>query len=68
MMSKQDSSTQNVYEVEDIRKILKLGRNRAYLFIQEVYQSEEPPFKVIKIGSLYRIPKESFDQWLKNPC
>ena len=50
-----------------IRDRLGIGRNRAYQFIQEIYQSENPPFKVIKIGSLYRIPKASFDHWLKDP-
>ena len=52
MNEKQNFSKKSVYEVEEI---------------QEIYQSENPPFKVIKIGSLYRIPKASFDHWLKDP-
>lgn len=52
-----------VYEVEDIQEILSIGRTKAYAFIQEVYK-EQKPFKVIKIGNIYRIPKTSFDSWL----
>ncbi|WP_283681001.1 helix-turn-helix domain-containing protein [Parablautia sp. Marseille-Q6255] len=52
-----------VYEVEDIQEILNIGRTKAYAFIQEVYH-EQKPFKVIKIGNIYRIPKASFDRWL----
>ena len=67
MNEKQNFSKKSVYEVEEIQEMLGIGRNRAYQFIQESYQSENPPFKVIKIGSLYRIPKASFDHWLKDP-
>lgn len=52
-----------VYEVEDIQEILNIGRTKAYAFIQEVYKKQKP-FKVIKIGNIYRIPKNSFDRWL----
>lgn len=54
-----------VYEVEDIQEILNIGRTKAYDFIQEVYK-EQKPFKVIKIGNIYRIPKISFDRWLED--
>ncbi|MEY8515532.1 cysteine-rich KTR domain-containing protein [Lachnospiraceae bacterium 29-84] len=30
---------------------------------QEAYERQKP-FRVIKIGKLYRVPKEGFDQWL----
>ena len=52
-----------VYEVEDIQEILKIGRTKVYSFIQEAYKQQKP-FKVIKIGNIYRIPKASFDRWL----
>lgn len=54
-----------VYEIEDIQKILHIGRTKAYEFIKKVYR-EQKPFKVIKIGNLYRIPKTSFDHWLND--
>lgn len=53
-----------VYDVEDIQRILGLGRSRTYQFLEEVYAKQEP-FHVKKIGRLYRIPKESFDHWLE---
>ena len=57
------SEEKRVYEVEDIQEILNIGRTKAYAFIQEVYVKQKP-FKVIKIGNIYRIPKSSFDHWL----
>ena len=48
-----------VYTVQDIMEILSIGKNTAYKFVRD-----NPPFKVIKIGELYRINKESFDSWL----
>ncbi len=48
-----------VYTVQDIMAILSISKNMAYKFIKE-----NPPFKVIKIGDLYRVNKESFDLWL----
>lgn len=57
------SEEKRVYEVEDVQEILNIGRTKAYAFIQEVYTKQEP-FKVIKIGNIYRIPKISFDRWL----
>mgnify|MGYP001916866437 CR=1 FL=1 len=52
-----------VYDVEDIQKLLGIGRSKAYAFLDEAYQKQEP-FRVIKIGKLFRVPKQSFDNWL----
>lgn len=52
-----------VYEAEDIQNILKLGKNKVYSFLEDVY-SNTHFFKVIKIGKLYRVPVKSFDEWL----
>lgn len=52
-----------VYDVEDIQKLLGIGRSKAYAYLDEVYQKQEP-FRVIKIGKLFRVPKQSFDDWL----
>jgi len=54
-----------VYSISDIQKLLGLGRTKAYNFLEEVYKKQDP-FRVIKIGKLYRIPKDSFDKWLNN--
>jgi len=52
-----------VYGAEDIKKILRLGKNKVYEFLEDVYLNTHL-FKVIKIGKLYRVPKKSFDKWL----
>ena len=52
-----------VYNLEDIQIILGISRSTAYKFIKEVYDKKDS-FKVIKIGSTYRVPKEPFDKWL----
>lgn len=44
--------------VQDIQKILKLGRNRVYNLVHS------NAFPVIRIGNLIRIPKEPFYEWL----
>lgn len=51
------------YNVKDIQKILGIGRNRAYEYLRKV-EKEGRPFKVIKIGSLYKVPILSFDNWM----
>ncbi|MCI8345533.1 MAG: helix-turn-helix domain-containing protein [Clostridia bacterium] len=60
-----DEENKKVYEAEDIQKILKIGKNKVYDFLEDVY-SNTNFFKVIKIGKLYRVPKKSFDDWLNN--
>lgn len=43
--------------------LLGIGRSAAYEYIKKVEEQKEP-FRVIKVGKSYRIPKESFDKWL----
>lgn len=52
-----------VYDADDIQKLLGIGRSKAYAFWDEAYERQKP-FRVIKIGKLYRVPKEGFDKWL----
>ena len=52
-----------VYDAEDIQKLLGIGRSKAYTFLDKVYENQKP-FRVVKIGRLYRVPKEAFDKWL----
>ena len=52
-----------VYDAEDIQKLLGIGRSKAYTFLDEVYENQKP-IRVVKIGRLYRVPKEAFDKWL----
>lgn len=52
-----------VYEAADIQKILKISKTSVYNFLADAYKNKSP-FRVIKIGTLYRVPKAEFDQWL----
>lgn len=60
-----NTENKKVYSISDIQKLLGLGRTKTYNFLEEVYKKQEP-FRVIKIGKLYRIPKDSFDKWLNS--
>lgn len=53
-----------VYYPAEIRVILGISKSRVYTFLAEIYKQKNPPFKVIKIGKLFRVPKRSFDEWL----
>lgn len=53
-----------VYMASDIQKALRLGRTKTYEFLNEVYKQKEPLFRVIKVGTSVRVPKQSFDNWL----
>ena len=55
--------SKKVYEAEYIQKLLGIGRTKVYEFLDEVYQKQEP-FRVIKIGKMYKIPCRPFDKWL----
>lgn len=59
----QEQNIKKVYEVADIQKILGLGRSKTYEFLDEVYRNKKP-FNVIKIGKLYKVPKDGFDSWI----
>ncbi len=52
-----------VYDVEDIQRMLSLGRNSTYKFLNTVYK-EQKTFRVLKFGKMLRVPKSSFDNWL----
>ena len=55
--------SKKVYEADDIQKLLGLGRTKTYEFLDEVFQKQEP-FRVIKIGKVYKIPYLPFERWL----
>lgn len=56
-------SESKVYLAADVQKALKLGRSKTYQYLEEVYKKQEP-FRVIKVGKLFRIPQKSFDDWI----
>ena len=59
-MSKSDIcvTERQVYKVEEIAKILGLGRTAAYELMKN------PPFRVIRVGGSILIPKASIHKWL----
>lgn len=48
------------YTVQEIMKILDIGKNAAYQLVKE------QKFKSMRIGTSIRISKDSFDEWLKD--
>ena len=53
-----------VYYPAEIKEILGISKSRVYTFLDEIYKAKNPPFRVIKVGKLFRVPKRSFDEWL----
>ena len=52
------AETTRTYTVDEIAKILNIGRTTAYALVKEGH------FKIVRIGSAIRISKQSFDEWL----
>lgn len=48
-----------VYTIDEIAAILRVSRTSAYRFVKS------GKFKSVYIGTMLRISKESFDEWLK---
>ena len=53
-----------LYDMDDLQELLGIGRTRAYELVKEAYKTQSP-FKVIKLGKLYRIPKKPFDDCME---
>ena len=58
---------QQVYLAADIQRMLGIGKSKSYTFLEEIYKQKDPPFRVLKLGKLFRVPKRGFDEWL-NGC
>lgn len=52
-----------VYLASDIQKALGIGRSKTYQYLEEVYKAQAP-FRVIKVGKLFRVPRKSFDAFM----
>lgn len=48
------------YRVEDIARILDIGRSSAYNLVRQGC------FKTVRIGAAIRISRKSFDEWLES--
>jgi len=54
----QSEDTKRTYTVDEIAKMLNIGRSTAYALVKEGH------FKAVRIGSAIRISRQSFDEWL----
>ena len=54
------SSGKRCYTVQDLQDILGVSRGSVYQLLRR------NEFRWIRIGSGYRIPKKSFDEWLES--
>lgn len=62
IIKEQTRANLDTYTVEEIMAILKIGETTAYALIRDAYKNNKY-FKVLKVGKLYRIPKQSFNNW-----
>ena len=54
------SSGNRCYTVQDLQDILGVGRKSVYSLLKR------NEFRWIRVGSVYRIPKKRFDEWLES--
>jgi len=52
-----------VYDVDEIQQFLGMKRTSIYRYLDKVYETQKP-FRVTRIGRIYKIPKKPFDQWI----
>ena len=52
------------YSVAEAGELIGVSRSKMYEFIKKEYESGKSEFRIIKVGSQYRIPKKSFEKWL----
>jgi len=57
-MNKNSSVHSIIYTVNDIQNLLNISRRTAYQLVND------PPFPVVRIGNVIRIPQEGFNKWL----
>ena len=52
------------YDAKEVIEMLGLRKSKGYAYLDKAMATGNP-FVVIRIDKLYRIPKESFDSWMK---
>lgn len=50
-----------------VGETLGISKNNAYVLVRKVIQSDCPEFTVLKLGTQYRINKQSFINWMQEP-
>ncbi|SCI10757.1 Helix-turn-helix domain [uncultured Clostridium sp.] len=56
-----------VMTVKDIQEVLGVCDKTAYRLVRKALVSEDM-FRVVKLGKIYRIPSESFFNWMDEGC
>ncbi len=51
--------------VGDVQNILGIGRSQAYMLVRTASVGDNPPFKVMRLGSRLLVSKKSFDAYLE---
>ncbi|MEE0946983.1 MAG: helix-turn-helix domain-containing protein [Acutalibacteraceae bacterium] len=52
------------YDAAEVFEMMGMKDTMGYNYLDKTMATGKP-FAVIRIGKLYRIPKESFDSWIK---
>ena len=65
MSQKNPNVPRGVYLPSEIQQMLGISRSSTYNYLELVYKHQSP-FIIFKIGKMYRVQKESFDNWFKN--
>lgn len=53
-----------VYTAEEIAEMLNIGRTKSYELLNRAADTCEP-FVVLRVDKLLRVPKDSFEAWVK---
>ena len=66
-MKENTNISKMVYYPSEIMVMLGISKSACYSFLNDAYE-KKAPFRVIKINSSIRVPREGFDLWLKEAC
>ena len=57
------NNAQRTYRISDIHEIMGISMHKTRDWIKQVYYNGEP-FRVLRVGTLWLLPKMEFDDWL----
>lgn len=60
-MTNDYSTKDSIYTVKEIAQILRISERSAYNFVNKTTD-----FKVLRIGRVLRVCRDSFDKWLQD--
>lgn len=62
MMNHKFEDLPHVMTVEEVSKILRIGRSNAYALVRS------GPIRAVKVGRIYRVPKAAVEDYLRAGC